>query len=312
MHTRDIYESGFDEESGRTLTGACPECDGSLETDGGETSCVACGLIVDCYYVDHAAEPRSFPEDETSTERTGAPLTTTRHDRGLSTEIGWDTDGKGNRLSARKRRQLRRLRREHTRGRWRSKAERNLADGLGSIARLTGALDLPYSLREQASSLFRTAQSDELLVGRSIEGIAAGCVYAVCRVNGITRTMEEVAESAQVEQSRVLNGYRTLNEALALPVPPQSPSAFVRKLASELDLPPEVIYDATMLAERAHTTGTSAGRHPAGFAATCLGVVADEYGHSVMQRTLADAAGVSALTVRNNRETVRGLVESPK
>jgi transcription initiation factor TFIIB len=40
-----------------------------------------------------------FEDDETNLERTGAPLTPTRHDRGLSTEIGYNTDGSGNTFS---------------------------------------------------------------------------------------------------------------------------------------------------------------------------------------------------------------------
>ena len=309
MSTRDIYGGGFDEESGRTLTNAaCPECESALTTDGGETSCTSCGLIVDRYYLDHAAGPRTFPEDETSKERTGAPLTATRHDRGLSTEIGWNKDANGNQLSRRKRRQLGRLRREHTRGRWRSKAERNLAHGLGSITRLTGVLDLPYSVREQACTLFKDAQKADLLKGRSIEAIAAACVYGVCRITGITRTIEEVTKGARVEEARILNGYRTLNEVLGLPAPPRSPQEFVRKLASEFELPPEVIHRAEELARCAHESGVSGGKHPAGFAATCLRAVAAEFGYTVVQREIAEAAGVSAATVRSHREAVDALL----
>ena len=71
---------------------------------------------------------RSFEDNETNSEQTGAPLTPTRHDRGLSTEIWYKIDGSGNTLSGSKHCQLGRLRREHVRGRWRSKAERNLGN----------------------------------------------------------------------------------------------------------------------------------------------------------------------------------------
>lgn len=70
---------------------------------------------------------RRFDDDENDPERTGAPIMPTRHDRGISTEIGRKTDARGNDLSSKKRKQLGRLRREHSHGRWRTKAERNLA-----------------------------------------------------------------------------------------------------------------------------------------------------------------------------------------
>ena len=48
MALRDIYESGFGEEAGKTTSGSiCPECEGNLITEGGETCRRECGLIID-------------------------------------------------------------------------------------------------------------------------------------------------------------------------------------------------------------------------------------------------------------------------
>jgi len=111
MATRDIYESGFDEDV-RTESSAnqCPECDGRVTTNAVETVCEDCGLVIDEQRIDHGPEWRAYDDEER--ERTGAPLTAARHDRGLSTEIGRGTDAKGNELSGQKRRRLARMRRE--------------------------------------------------------------------------------------------------------------------------------------------------------------------------------------------------------
>jgi len=53
------------------------------------------------------------------------------------------------------------MRREQTRGRWRSKAERNLAHGLGEVRRLASSLELADSVRDQACQLFRSAQNED-------------------------------------------------------------------------------------------------------------------------------------------------------
>lgn len=126
MAHSDCYANGFDEQTGTEIPAEeCPECDSQLVTEAGETRCTECGLIFDEYRFDHRG-PRTFPGDEDSLERTGAPLTNARHDRGLSTKIGEVHEGKGNELSQRKRRHLARLRREHSRSRYGSKADRNL------------------------------------------------------------------------------------------------------------------------------------------------------------------------------------------
>jgi transcription initiation factor TFIIB len=307
MATRDIYETGFDED---VLTDSsanqCPECDGHVTTNVKETVCKDCGLVIEKQRLDHGPEWRAYNEDER--ERTGAPLTAARHDRGLSTGIGRGTDAKGNELSGKKRRRLARMRREQTRGRWRSKAERNLAHGLGEVRRLASALELSDSVRDQACQLFRSAQNEDLLRGRSIEAIATASVYGACRCNGLSRLLGEVSEMSRVGQSRVTNAYKTLNVKLGLPAEPVSPSMFVPQLASDLDCSDEIRQRARTLAEQAEERGVTAGVHPAGFAAACLYSARQEQGKWVMQRDVAESGNVTPTTVRSHHETLEEQV----
>jgi transcription initiation factor TFIIB len=164
MAVRDIYETCFDEDvQTEPSANQCPECDGHVTTNVKETVCEDCGLVIEEQRLDHGLEWRAYDADER--ERTGAALTTARHDRGLSTEIGRGTDANGNELSAQKRRWLARMRREQTRGRWQSKAEQNLAHGLGEVQRLASVLDLSDSLRDQACQLFQLLK-EHLVWGR--------------------------------------------------------------------------------------------------------------------------------------------------
>ncbi|MGQ3331296.1 transcription initiation factor IIB [Halorubrum sp. FL23] len=306
MATRDIYESGFDEDV-RTESSAnqCPECDGRITTNAAETICEDCGLVIDEQRIDHGPEWRPYDDEEC--ERTGAPLTAARHDRGLSTEIGRGTDAKGNEISGKKRRRLARMRREQTRGRWRSKAERNLAHGLGEVRRLASALEVSGSVRDQACQLFRSAQNEDLLRGRSIEAIAAASVYGACRCDGLSRTLDDVTDPARVEQSRVTNAYKTLNTELGLPAKPVTPSAFVPRLASELDVPDQIRQRARRLAEDSESTGVTTGVCPSGFAAACLYKAGCEQGQLLSQSDVAEVANVSTVTVRTHRDALDGL-----
>ncbi len=303
MATSDIYETTFDEDVQQaTTTNQCPECDGRVTTNTSETVCEDCGLVVNDQRIDHGPEWRSF--DKAERERTGAPLTVARHDRGLSTEIGRGTDANGNTLSGRKRRQLGRLRREQKRGKWQSKAERNLAHGLSEVRRLTSALGLSETIRDQACILFRSAQSEDLLRGRSIEGMAAASVHGACRCNGRTRTIDDITEVAQVGASRVTNCYKTLNAELGLPATPMTPSMFVPRLASELDIPDSVRRRAEALAEMAEDEAITTGVSPSGFAGACIYKAACECDQKLTQAQVVDAAGVSPVTLRTHRDTL--------
>jgi len=108
-----------------------------------------------------------------------------------------------------------------------SKAERNLAHGLGEVRRIASVLELSGSVRDQACQLFRSAQTEDLLRGRSIEAIAAASIYGACRCNGHSRLLDDVVDAARVEQSRVANAYKTLNTELGLPTQPVRPSEFI-------------------------------------------------------------------------------------
>ncbi|SFT09158.1 transcription initiation factor IIB [Halostagnicola kamekurae] len=306
MATRDIYTTTVDEDvQDETKSNQCPECGGRVTTNTVETICEKCGLIVDEQRTDHGPEWRACDRDER--KRTGATLTAARHDRGLSTEIGRGTDANGNTLAGRKRRQLGRLRREHSRGRFRSKAERNLAQGLGEVRRIAGVLELSESIRDQACQLFRSAQNEDLLPGRSIEAMAAASVYGACRCNGLSRTLEDVTELARVEHSRVRNAYKTMNTDLGLPAAPVSPHEFVPRLASDLEVPDRIRHRARELAERADSAGITTGVRPSGFAAACLYKAACKDRWYLTQSALAEAANVSAATVRTHRDALDEL-----
>lgn len=235
MSIRDIYATGFDEHREIDHTSnACEECGGVIRTNSRETACEDCGLIVYDQRIDRGPEWRAFESDER--ERTGALLTERRHDRGLSTEIGRGQDGRGNSLSGRKRRQLSRLRRQQTRATWHSTADRNLAHGLGEVRRIAGRMELADSIIEQACALFRRAQSESLLPGRSVEAMAGAAVYATCRTNSLPRPCGDVATLARVSNARVENAYGVLNRELSLPSVPVPPNAYVPGLASTVGL----------------------------------------------------------------------------
>jgi transcription initiation factor TFIIB len=307
MATRDIYETNFDEDvQTNSSTNRCPECDGRVTTNSVETICEDCGLVIGEQRIDHGPEWRSQDQDER--KRTGAPLTVARHDRGLSTEIGRKTDASGKELSGRKRQQLARMRREQTRGRFESKAERNLAHGLGEVRRIASVLDLSNSARDQACQLFRSAQDEDLLRGRSIEAIATASVYGACRCSGLSRTLDDVVDAARVEQSRVKSAYKTLNTDLGLPTQPVRPSEFVPRLASELDVPDPIRHRAQALAEQAESTSTTTGVRPSGFAAACLYKAGREEGRWLTQSEVAEAANVTTPTIRSHQDTLADLV----
>jgi len=272
----------------------CPECDGQLKSEAEETVCDDCGLVVDADRIDHGPEWRSFDDSRTNPERTGAPLTEARHDRGLSTEIGYDRT-----LSEHRRRKFIRLRRQHNRARVGRKRDRNKIYAFEEIRQLIGEQSLPDPVRDQACKLFRSAQKESLLQGRSLEGFAAACVYAACRINTVSRTIEEPVATAKADRAEFRAAYDALNRELGLPVAPTSPAEYLPRYASELELGNAVERRAEKLVNRTQQEGIANGRNPSGVAAACLYTAAKEHDAEVTQREVADVASVTPVTIRN-------------
>lgn len=272
----------------------CPECGGRIVQLEGERVCNGCGLITGADRIDRGPEWRGSPAERRRRRRTGAPLTRSRHDRGLSTEIGYAS---GADLGS-DRMRMRRLRREHSRSQIRSKAERNRVYGFTEIRRICSALDLPASIREHACVIFERAQEADLLKGRSIEGFAAAGVYAACRMVGIGRTRDEVIDTARADRGELNAAYDALNRDLALPIAPVDPREYLPRLASYLEVPHGVEHDARTYADYLMGEGLAAGRKPGGVAGACLYVAAGDRDVDISQREVADAADVSPVTLR--------------
>jgi len=289
-----------------TTTQSCPECDGTVRASDCETICTSCGLVVDEHAIDPGPEWRSFSDDDTNPERTGAPLTRSRHDRGLSTEIG-----KSTRLTGRKRRRVARMRRQHKRTKIQSKAERNRVYGFTEIRRLVSALDLPEHIRDQSCVLFESAQDEGLLQGRSIEGFAAATVYATCRTASVSRSVAEITDAAKADRNELDVAYDALNRELGLPTGPIDPKEYLARFASQLDLPTAIERRARTLATEARERGIDTGRNPCGVAAACLYTAAQRADHDLTQQAAAEVADVTPVTLRTTYSKLEEQAAKP-
>jgi transcription initiation factor TFIIB len=140
---------------------------------------------------------------------------------------------------------------------------------------------------------------------REASGLDPEAVHATCRINDLPRTEVEVAEAARCSGQAFRNAYHALNRELELPAAVQRPAQYIPQLASELGVPEHVRVRAVDIATRAADRGLSNGQRPPGFAAACLLVAAEREAFVVTQKDVAAVAGVSAMTVRKQRNRVR-------
>ena len=281
----------------------CPECGGDLVTDEvhGETVCGDCGLVVETDEIDRGPEWRTFDSAERDQKsRVGAPTTNMMHDKGLSTNIGWqDKDAYGNALSSSQRQRMKRLRTWNERFRTRDSKERNLKQALGEIDRMASALGLPENVRETASVIYRRALEADLLPGRSIEGVATAALYAAARQAGTPRSLDEISAVSRVEKMELTRAYRYVVRELKLEIKPADPESYVPRYVSDLNLPDDVERRARELIEAARQEGVLSGKSPVGIAAAAVYAAALLTNEKVTQSQVSEVADVSEVTIRN-------------
>ena len=280
-----------------------PECDGNVVSDEGrgETVCADCGLVVSEDSVDRGPEWRAFNANEKDEKsRVGAPTTNTMHDKGLSTNIDWrNKDAYGNSLGSRQRQKMQRLRKWNERFRTRDSKERNLKQALGEIDRMASALGLPTNVRETASFIYRRALDDNLLPGRSIEGVSTACVYAAARMAGVPRSLDEITDVSRVDKSEVARTYRYVVRELKLEVRPADPESYVPRFASSLELSEETERRARQLLKNAKEKGVHSGKSPVGLAAAAVYAAALLTNEKTTQAAVSEVADISEVTIRN-------------
>ncbi|WP_435360495.1 transcription initiation factor IIB [Haloarchaeobius sp. DFWS5] len=303
QQTDETRTRGTETEETADTSLTCPECSGDLVADSehGETVCADCGLVVEEDNVDRGPEWRAFDASEKDEKsRVGAPTTKMMHDEGLSTNIGWQNkDAYGRQLSSSQRQKMQRLRTWNERFRTRDSKERNLKQALGEIDRMASALGLPKNVRETASVIYRRALSEDLLPGRSIEGVSTSSLYAAARQAGTPRSLDEVTNVSRVDRDEIARTYRYVVRELNLEIQPADPVSYVPRFASELGISDEAERRARQLLETAKREGIHSGKSPVGLAAAAVYAASLLANEKVTQNEVSEVANISEVTIRN-------------
>jgi transcription initiation factor TFIIB len=299
-------------ESGvrQRLVDKCPECGSSNlihDYDTGETVCGDCGLVLYEQMMDKGPEWRAFTQEEkASRSRVGVPTSYSVHDKGLSTAISQvDRDAFGRKLPLSTRLQMWRLRKWQIRSRVHSSIDRNLAQAMAELDRLSDKVYIPPPIKEKAAVTYRKALDKGLVRGRSIAAIAAAALYAACRGSGTPRTLREIAEASLVDKKDVARCYRLLLRELDVHMPIADPLTYVSKIAERTGISGKTQGIAIGILREARKRRAAAGKDPMGLAAAALYIACLKNNEKKTQKDIAEAAGVTEVTVRNRYKTLK-------
>lgn len=296
------------------LSDKCPRCGkGPLVTDNatGEMSCSSCGFVVSERIEELGPEWRAFSKEEhEDRSRTGIPTSLAMHDMGLSTTISpIDKDASGKPLSPYVRSTIERLRTWDSRSQVHEPLDRNFRQAFSELDRLKDKLAVGANVIEKAAYIYRKALEKGLVRGRSISALVAAALYAACRDTETPRTLKDIANASNIKKKDVARCYRLLIRELDLQMPVVDPIKCVSRIASKAGLSEKTKRVAIDILKRAEEAKISAGKDPMGLAAAALYVACVMHGENKTQKDVAEAAGVTEVTIRNRYKGLKNALK---
>ena len=288
------------------LGSECPACNRKsafvTDPDTAEVLCCKCGLVLnDRIITPIQQEYGSFRcVKESNNTIITLPSSLARHDMGVSTLIAKtnkDAHGKG--LDKSISDSMDRLRRWNFRSQFNIHGAMNLHKRFQELHTLKDKLGLPDAVIEKAAYIYRRARQRRLTLGRSNAVLLAAATYIACRELEVPKTLYDIAITSNTKRKVLSKEYRLLVTELDLTVPIAEPMKCIAKVANRSNVSEKTKREALTIMRLIVTKELSAGKNPMGFAASIVYLASLYTGEKKNQAEIADAAGVTEVTLRN-------------
>jgi transcription initiation factor TFIIB len=291
----------------------CPNCGkkGTFVRDeeSGEMVCSNCGFILS-EKEDETGPSFSSSEGGTPQIASGPPTSIAQPDMGLETVIGrTGRDASGTALSRRARSSVDRMRVWDRRSQPNQSAYRSMSKAFDEIKTIAAKLSVGEAAIERAAYIYRKAIDKHLTRGRSIVQLSAAALYAACRDLQIPRSLKDVAMAGNISNKDLSRSYRVLVTELDIKMPVEDPVRSVPKIGSAIGASPQTMRRAQEILRMADAKGISAGKDPMGLAGAALYIASHLEGEGVSQPTVAKAAEVTEVTVRNRYKALKSSLK---
>jgi len=237
----------------------------------GDQICSECGLVVGDRVIDVSSEWRSFSnasgDGKEDRSRVGAAENTLLGSSDLTTLIGPATgrasfDGMGNALYNNNRRPG---------GSSVASSERALINAFRSLSNMADRINLPKTILDRASLLFKKVNDGGRLRGRPNEAVTAACLYISCRQEGVPRTFKEIVAVSTVNKRDIGRCFKIIlkwHEDTKVGL--VDSGDFMSRFCGLLGLSREIQRAATCIAKKTSDLELAEGRSPVSVTAAAI------------------------------------------
>ena len=279
--------------------------------ESGEIVCTRCGTVSPAQVLDTRRELVENPASRLS--GVGPKSSLAMHDMNLSTMIGKSKrDSSGQVINSNNQAKMTRLRTWDMRTQFRDSSFRSFRIAFSLLNNLKNKLALPDSVIERTAYTYRKIEHKGLVRGRSIPSVLTACLYLTCRELAIPRTIGEIQKASNVKRKQIAREYREIVKTLELNVPPVNYFQCLEKISNSLEFDGKITRGAMTLMQNVSDLGISAGKDPMGLAAAVLYILSKTEGKSIKQQDIANAAGITDVTLRVRTKEVKDKLAHQK
>ena len=293
--------------AGNTLDKTCIHFFKVTDSMTGEITCRNCGVVLFEKAIDFGPENASQTADEFQNHaRTGQKISLKMADMGLSTLIqAQDRDSSGRTLSSHNKQSFHRLRMWDRNSRS-AITKQSYIKAFTFLDGIRSKLGLPEHVVEKTAYLFRKAEQKKLLPGRSNQSVLCAVVYMACRITDTPRTLNDIANAAGIKKKVIQRVFRLLSANLDdVQSVSYNPSEFIERISSEVMVSEKIRRDARKILQFSQKKGITSGKHPMSMAVAAVYLAVKDNHEKVSQTRLAEASGISAVTIRERAKEIK-------
>lgn len=275
----------------------CGDLNWSLDNNRGEVFCDSCGNVVEQNVIDEGPEWTNHSDGQDKS-RVGGPSTYLLADKGLNTSIDTkdllSSSAGRHGITGKNRRDWRRRAIIDQRSKSKNGKIRNLTKATKLIRDHSG---LQGRLVEESAYYYRKVEEKGLVIGRSIAGVAAACVYLTAREAKLPRSISELSKSFNVKEKELKRIVRHATRILGLHHI-TGPEEYLSLYHSNLQLPPVVLEEANFIWSKVNHLDYWQGKKPSGVGGALIYNAAKIRGSPRTQAEICEVADISEVTLR--------------
>jgi transcription initiation factor TFIIB len=186
--------------------------------------------------------------------------------------------------------------------------EKSLYDEFQFITIMAQNAGIPKIFINEAMAIHKEISEQKIFRGLNRDGIKAASIYISCRLNGCPRTSHEIAEIFHLDKTSATNGcsmaVTILNNIDRSGEPntqtnlcSTTPSAFIERYCSKLNIPNELIMVAKFVSNKLENGNMINDNTPHSVAAGIIYLVAQTCNLSITKTDIRQVCGVSEVTI---------------